>query len=141
MGTVRPPPVASLDVPVITALVEVLMLSAWADGEFSQAERAHLDERIQRLSAGRLDALAIAQMRADIAEQIALEGRDARLAAVRRAFPNPSERKVALAHAVRMAAADGVVRTSEREFLTELADVLELNPEDAVSLVRALTRG
>lgn len=141
MRSTPPTALASLDDDRLAALVEVLLLAAWADGEFSQAERTHLDERIERLAGGRLDAMAVTKMRLEIAERIAIEGREARLAEVRRSFPNPSERKVALASAARMAAADGVVRTSEREFLSDLADVLELDPDEAANLVRALARG
>ena len=141
MGISMPPPsLRELDEPTLVALIEVMLLAAYADGEFSRAERDHLEHKIQALAGHRFDVLTLVRLRADAAERIAVEGREARLSAVRRSFATANERKVALAYATKMIAADGVVRTSERDFLFDMAETLEMDHDVAADLVRALTR-
>ncbi len=48
----------------------------------------------------------------------------------------PGERKTALALAIRLVAADGIIRTSERELILDVADALEIDRNEAADLVR-----
>lgn len=138
--SVPPPSLRVVDEAMVSSIIEVMLLAAYSDGEFSPAERTHLERRLELLARGRFDAPTVARLRTEAADRIALEGRDARLLAVRTAFASPSERKVALALATRMIISDDIVRTSERDFLGDMAEALELDREEAADVVRALTR-
>jgi tellurite resistance protein len=125
---------------VFDALVETMVLAAEADGELSSDEESAFVRE--------LAALAVAKGHpADVTESglsgrlaaarasLAREGRDARVAAVARVLRTSEARLGALALAVRVVAADGIVRTSEREVLLELAEGFGIEPEDAANLV------
>lgn len=129
-----------LDDPKLDALIETMFLAAYADGEFSEDERQHFTKSVEsltdrRLAGERLDALV-----ARIEKDLAASGRDARLAAVKERIPDASARKVALSLAIQVVAADGLIRTSERELILEVAEALEVDRDEAADLVKELTR-
>ena len=62
-------------------------------------------------------------------------GREARLSAVKERLPDAGARKVALSLAIQVTAADGIIRTSERELILETADALEIDRDEAANLV------
>jgi len=138
----RAPGPASLldfDEPKLHALIEVMFLAAYSDGEFSEEERKHFARSVQtltdeRLSDERLDAL-IASMQADFQAT----GRDARLQVLKQSLPDAGARKVALTLAIQVMAADGIVRTAERELILEIADLLEIDRDVAANLVAGLS--
>jgi tellurite resistance protein len=43
--------------------------------------------------------------------------------------------------AIQVTAADGILRTSEREFILDLAEALDVDRDEAADLVRDITRG
>ena len=126
-----------MDEPRLEALVEVMFLAANADGEFSDDERKHFASSVESLTDGRLGgeplAKLVARFEADTAD------RAARLAAVRDRLPDAGARKVALSMAIRLMTADGIVRTSERELILEMADSLGIDRDDAADLVKELS--
>jgi tellurite resistance protein len=129
----------------IGALVETMALAADADGEFSDEERALLAGTIRQLVAGtRHEAmLGGTQLDALLAQSstlLAREGRDRRLQAVKEQLGDADARKGALGLAVSVTAADGIVRTSEREFILEMAEALDIDRDEAADLVKAVTR-
>ena len=67
------------------------------------------------------------------------EGRSARLAAVKERLPDAAARKVALSLAIQVTAADGIIRTSERELILETAETLDIDRDEAADLVRDLS--
>jgi len=131
--------VHDFDEPKLHALIEVMFLAAYSDGEFSEEERKHFKRSVlsltdERLTDERLDAL-IASMQADFQAS----GRDARLQVLKQSLPDPGARKVALTLAIQVMAADGIVRTAERELIIEVADLLEIDRDVAANLVAGLT--
>ncbi|PKN45102.1 MAG: hypothetical protein CVU63_09375, partial [Deltaproteobacteria bacterium HGW-Deltaproteobacteria-20] len=48
-----------LDETKLEALVEVVYLAAFADGEFSETERAHFTRSVEQLTEGRLGSLRL----------------------------------------------------------------------------------
>jgi tellurite resistance protein len=50
-------------------------------------------------------------------------------------------RKLALALAIQITAADGIIRTSERELILETAAALDVDGDTAADMVRDLTKG
>lgn len=128
--------VVNLAEPKLEALVELMLLAASADGELAEVELAHFTESVRSLTNGtivgeRLDTL-VQRTQAAIEEG----GRDAMLASVRERLPDPSARKVALTLAIQVVAADGIIRTSERELVFETAEALGIDGDTAADLVR-----
>jgi tellurite resistance protein len=128
-----------LDADKLEALVEMMYLAAAADGEFDEKER-----QLFAKSAGDLTARAVSRDQLETiivrSEKAMLEsGREARLRAVKERLPDPSARKLALTLAIRMAAADGLIRTSERELIMETAHALDIDGELAADMVRDMS--
>jgi uncharacterized tellurite resistance protein B-like protein len=121
--------------------VEIMYLAATADGDLGTAERARFNESAERLTSrviagAELDKL-LARAKAD------LDGstRDARLAAVKARLPDIEGRKLALALAIQITSADGIIRTSERELILHTAAALDIDGDTAANMVRDLTKG
>lgn len=136
----------SIELDQLEALVEVMYLAADADGEFSASERAELASSIQALARGTqhesaLGSEQLGPMLDRVGQALAAEGREGRLAAVREKLADPAARKAAFGLSVKVTAADGIVRTSEREFILDLAEALSVDRDEAADLVRELTAG
>jgi tellurite resistance protein len=130
--------VRNLAHPKLEALVEMMFLAASADGEFSEEEQAHFYASVESLTDGRLDKAQCAALLERLRAELESEGRDARLAAVKQRLPEPPARKVALSLAIQVTAADGIIRTSERELIMETAEALEIDRDEAADLVAKL---
>lgn len=127
------PPLQGFDASRLEAVVELMYLAAAADEEFSEEERAHFRTSVESLTDRKiadLDALV-----SKIADALATEGRDARLAAVKARLPDAKMREAALAMAIRLMAVDGVVRTAERDLILEAAEALEIDGDRAADMV------
>ena len=124
----------------LEALVEVMFLAASADGEFSPVERAHFLKSVESLTDGRLPTARLATLVAEAGEALEREGREARLLSAKGRLPDAGSRRVALSLAIQVTAADGIIRTSERELILETADALEIDRDEAANLVSTLSR-
>lgn len=123
------------DTPKLEALVETMILAASADGEFSAGERAHFASSVESLTDRHVEGLATQTLIADIERKIAEEGRAARLASVKARLEDPASRAVALELAVALMASDGLLRTTERELVMEVAEALEIDRDAAANIV------
>jgi uncharacterized tellurite resistance protein B-like protein len=123
----------------LEALVEMMFLAASADGDFSEVERAHFLTSVESLTDGRLDKPALEGLLKRAKSDLEGSGRQQRLSAVKERLPDAAARKVALSLAVQVTAADGIIRTSERELIMETAEALEIDRDEAADLVRKLT--
>jgi uncharacterized tellurite resistance protein B-like protein len=124
----------------LEALVEVMLLAASADGDFSDVERTHFLNSVESLTDGhiapeRLDALV-----SEASAALETEGREARLNSVKARLPDAGSRRVALSLAIQVTLSDGIIRTSERELILETAEALEIGREEAANLVSKLSR-
>lgn len=122
----------------LEALVEMMFLAASADGDFSDVERAHFLKSVESLTSGRLAKPQLESLLEQAKEALAADGRAARLGAVKERLPEPSARRVALSLAIQVTAADGVIRTSERELIMDTAEALEIERDAAADLVLEL---
>jgi uncharacterized tellurite resistance protein B-like protein len=124
--------------PKLEALIEIMYLAASADGEFSDVEQDHFSKSVESLTDGRIAGDRLEQL-VDAAKQ-KLEGSDwtARLKTVKERLPEAEARKVALGLAIQITAADGIIRTSERELILEAAEALEIDRDEAADLVKQL---
>ncbi len=123
----------------LEALVEMMFLAASADGEFSDVERKHFVQSVESLTDGRLAKPALEGLLDLAKNDLEASGRKARLSAVKERLPDAGARKVALSLAIQVTAADGVIRTSEREFIIETAEALEIDRDEAADLVLKLS--
>jgi uncharacterized tellurite resistance protein B-like protein len=123
----------------LEALVEMMFLAASADGDFSDVERAHFLKSVESLTSGRLTKGQLEALLKRATEELGASGREARLAAVKERLPDRGARKVALSLAVQVTAADGIIRTSERELILETAEALEIDRDEAADLVLKLS--
>jgi uncharacterized tellurite resistance protein B-like protein len=131
--------VQGLPGPKLEALVEMMFLAASADGEFSDVERKHFLSSIESLTDGRLKGAPLESLLDRAKKDLDTTGRDARLKAVKERLPDPGARKVALSLAIEVTAADGIIRTSERELILETAEALEIDRDEAADLVIKLS--
>lgn len=123
----------------LEALVEMMFLAASADGDFSDVERQHFLNSVESLTDGRLGKAALEGLLTRAKKDLEASGRDARLSAVKERLPDGGARKVALSLAIQVTAADGIIRTSERELIMETAEALEIDRDEAADLVIKLT--
>lgn len=124
----------------LEALIEAMYLAASADGEFSPVERAHFLKSIESLTTGRVPTARLAQLVSEASDALEREGREARLLSVKGRLPDKGSRRVALSLAIQVTAADGIIRTSERELIMETARVLEIDGDEAANLLSELSR-
>ena len=124
----------------LEALVEIMFLAASADGDFSDIERQHFLQSVESLTDGRLAKAALESLLERAKTDLESSGREARLDAVKARLPDPGARKVALSLAIQVTAADGIIRTSERELILETAEALEIDRDEAANLVIKLTQ-
>jgi tellurite resistance protein len=124
------------DSPKLEALVEVMFLAAWADGELGADERAQFARSVETLTDKRVEGAEFEALFERLSKQLSAEGRAARLANLKTRLTDAGQRKVALALAVQVMAADGLVRTSERELIAEVAEALGIPGDEAADLVR-----
>ena len=123
----------------LEALVEMMFLAASADGDFSDVERKHFVQSVESLTDGRLAKAALEGLLDRAKTDLEASGREARLSAVKERLPDPGARKVALSLAIQVTAADGIIRTSERELIMDTADALEIDRDEAANLVIKLS--
>ncbi|KYF60685.1 tellurite resistance TerB family protein [Sorangium cellulosum] len=138
MPLMSPPPLKTLDEPNLEALIELMFLAAFADGEFSQEEKLHFFRSVESLTDRRIPQSTMDELIKTVVAQLQKEGRAARLASLKERLPSPQARKVAFSLAAQVVVADGIVRTSERELLLDVAAALELDQTEAAEVVRRL---
>lgn len=137
--TITPPSVKELDEPKLEAIIEAMFLAAFADGEFSEEERKHFRTSIESLTDRRISGATVEALMTRMRSDLEASGQAARLAAVKEQLTTPGARKAALALTIQVVAADGIIRTSERELVFALADALEIDRDIAADLVTQLT--
>jgi tellurite resistance protein len=124
----------------LDALVEMMFLAASADGDFSDVERAHFLQSVESLTDGRLAGPELRALLDRAKTDLETGGREARLQAVKERLQDAGARKVALSLAIEVCAADGVLRTSERDLILQTAEALEIGREVAADLVAQVSR-
>ncbi len=132
--------IRSFDDPKLEALLETMFMAAYADGEFSDEERSHFAKSVESLTDGRVTGPKFDELMDRVVRDYMAGERSARLASIKSRLADPGACKVALALAVELMAADGIVRTSERELILEIAEALDIDADAAADLVAKLTR-
>ena len=131
----HPPPIKNLEAPALEAIVEVMFLAAFADGDFGEEERVHFLKSMESLTDRSLTGETLSHLVSRIHGETESQGRAARLASIKERLPDPGARRAALALAIQLTAADGIIRTSERELILEAAEALDVERDVAADLV------
>jgi tellurite resistance protein len=134
-----------LDGDQLEALVDTMVLAADADGELDPAEVDALAANIATLAEGTKHAAQLAgeplnQRITATRQRIAGGDRQGLIDSVKQRLADGEARQAALGLAITVTAADGIVRTSEREVILELAEALEIDRDVAADLVIDITR-
>ncbi|WP_156338618.1 TerB family tellurite resistance protein [Chondromyces crocatus] len=116
-------------------MVELMYLAASADGEFSEEERAHFLKSVESLTDRQLGADAVKRVVDALEGKLRNSDRHERLLSIRERLGTAALCKVAFSLAIAVMAADGIIRTSEREALLEMATALQLDRDEAANLV------
>lgn len=120
------------------AVLEMMYLAVHADGEFGDEERNALAAAVRER--GGPSGADFTKTMQRIERDVASQGREARLAALKSAFHDARAKEDALAAVIRMVVADGVLRTSERELILEVAGGLGIDGDRAADMVQAAER-
>jgi tellurite resistance protein len=129
---------SSLTDPQIDALVEVMTLAASADGELSDSELAQLKKSLVEVDELWLSQTDIEGRVAAAKERISLASRSARLHMLKSELPKGALRQAALELAMHVVAADGMVRTAERDLILETAETLEVDRDITANLMQSI---
>jgi len=124
----------------VEALVEMMFLAAAADGELGDEERKLFLKSAENLTSRLITGDKLEAVLALAKKKLDESGREARLAAVKDRLPDLTARKLALSLAIQVTAADGVVRTSERELIMDTAAALGIDGDTAADMVADLTK-
>jgi tellurite resistance protein len=122
----------------LEALIETMYLAAQADGEFTAEERAHFVSSVQSLTEQSLEGDKLDGLLGRLAGEHKKSGRDEILASLKARLGDERTCKLGLSMAIRMLASDGVLRTSEREFIFEMAEALGIERGAAADLVKEI---
>src|SRR3954471_21598116 len=101
----HPPSIQDVEAPELEAIVEVMFLAAFADGDFGDEERAHFLKSIESLTDRTLTGETLGHLVSRIHGETTAEGRPARLASIKQRLTDPGARKAALALAIQVTAA------------------------------------
>jgi uncharacterized tellurite resistance protein B-like protein len=122
----------------IDSLIELMLLAASADGELSIEEIDQLQKSLLEVDELWITQIDLERRLSQAHDRIHGADRAARLAAVKASLSAINARKAGLELAIRVMAADGVIRTSERELILETAEALDVDREAAADMVKAI---
>ncbi len=122
----------------IDSLIELMLLAASADGELSIEEIDQLQKSLLEVDELWITQIDLEKRLSQAHDRIRGAERGFRLAAVKSSLSALDARKAGLELAIRVMAADGVVRTSERELILETAEVLDVDRDVVADMVKAI---
>jgi tellurite resistance protein len=126
--------------PKVEALIEAMFLAATADGEFAPEESMQFSATIGALTDRTLDPDGVFRLVGLLSEKLRNEGRQARLSAVAQRLPEGKPRETALILAAAITMSDGDVKSTENDFIADLAEALGVEQGRAVELVQKVQR-
>lgn len=115
---------ANLGESEIDAMVEVMLLAAFADGTLDQSEVSFVKRTLLTVEDLWFSADSLDDRMAKAKSRIESEPRETRLEKLRTQLPWPEQRLSALKLAVRVVAADGIIHESERALISAAAEAL-----------------
>lgn len=111
------------------AMIEVLLLAAFADGTLDEAETSTIKRALLTVDEFWLSPVDLERRMDEAKRRIEVESRETRLSTLRGMLPWPEQRVLALKLAIRVVAADGIVQGGERELILQAAEALGVRGE------------
>jgi len=126
----------TLDEPKLEALVELMYLAAYADGDFGEAEKRHFARSVQSLTDRKVTPEMLEQIitRLDAARKAS--GTAALIAGAREQLGSPGACRVALSLAIGVIRADGKVTESEVAMIREIGGALGIERVSIEAMLR-----
>lgn len=119
----------TLDEPKIEALIEIMYLAAYADGDFGPEERAHFARSVQSLTDRKVTPEVLEKIVTRLNNDRKEKGTAALIERARAQLGSPAACRVALNLAIGVIVADGKVMDSERAMLNEIGSALGVGRE------------
>lgn len=129
---------ASLELDMLEACVELMFFTAFADGVIHPAERAVFEKNALAATHGQLRPEIVRAVLAHFEDTSKTADRSARVRAIAGRIPDPRVRRAVLALAVKVAHADGALGEEERAFLKQAGEAFEIPREE---VEQTLSRG
>jgi uncharacterized tellurite resistance protein B-like protein len=126
--------IAALTEPEVDAMVEVMLLAAFADGSIGQAESAIIKQSLLAADELWINHVDLETRMERAKQRMDETSREERLLKLRTMLPWPEQRVVAIKLATRIVAADGVIDSSERELILQAAEALGVRGDIAAEL-------
>jgi hypothetical protein len=123
-----PPLSRDLATSELEAMFEAMFLAAFADDDFSDAERERFATRVAELSGGFVQGESFDKLLAQVTRELFTHGLSQRLATLAPRLPGEKRRLLAFEVALDVASQDEL-RGSERRLLVDLGQALDLAPE------------
>ncbi len=114
----------TLDEPKIEALVEIMYLAAYADGDFAPEERTHFARSVQSLTDRKVTPEVLENIVTRLNADRKATGTAALIERARLQLGSPAACHVALNLAIGVIVSDGKVTASERAMLNEIGAAL-----------------
>jgi tellurite resistance protein len=125
----------TLDEPKLEALIEIMYLAAYADGDFAPEERQHFARSVQSLTDRKVTPEMLDQIVARLDAARRATGTAALIVGARATLGSPGACKVALSLAIGVIMADGKVTDGERSMLHEIGTALGVEHSVTESLL------
>jgi uncharacterized tellurite resistance protein B-like protein len=122
----------------VDALIEVMLLAAAADGELSIEEIDQLKKCLLDVDELWLTHIDLERRLSEAHARLSATDRESRLDRAKSTLTDPDSRKAALELAIRVVAADDIIRTSERELIVDTAEALGIDRSIAADMVKAI---
>jgi tellurite resistance protein len=120
-------------------ILELMFLTAWADGRFEGSEALAIHRLAAHLPHLR-EAGAAGGIEVDVRRKLAAQGLDACVREAAAGIVDPAQRELAFQCCAKVSAADGLFARQEGEVLRLLRDVWNFSPQDAERLLVLATR-
>lgn len=127
----------ALEVTKLEAMVELMYLAAYSDGDVSPEEREVFESHVLNQTHGQLSADTVKMMVGMIEKALATEKREQRFDSIRRRLGDERMRREALRFACRVLQADNYVDPREAAWLLRAAEALEMKPDVALEVLQS----
>jgi len=126
----------TLDEPKLEALVEIMYLAAYADGDFGAQEQAHFRRSVQSLTDRKVTTEMLDQVVVRLDADRKAHGTSALIERARGQLGSPGACRVALNLAIGVVLADGTVTASERAILYDIGAALGIDRASTEQMLR-----
>ncbi len=126
---------ASLELDMLEACVELMFFAAYADGTIDPAERAVFEKNALEATRGQLRPEIVRAVLRHFEDTSRTADPMTRVHAIAQRIPDPRMRRAALSLAAKVAQADGTLGDQELAFLAKAGEAFEMTIDEVSSIV------